>query len=239
MWHLLYTSYALQSWLSSSFLLPNYPIPPSMPSFTVPPATLPSLYLRLPPPSFWHLPKHRPISPAPFMFPGPSELCHGISHLSSPFWSFHSIWQDPDRSQTAWAGNNPWSVVFLLWNTPRSKIKETFSLPHQALQSQQVRSDTQTYAPGRWCQVEQTAWKHRWINVCANVRERNGNCPTNDLCARYGSAVSRAALQRCWADETSISRACPVSATAGLARPAKEKEGKHSFSGTAPPRGTV
>lgn len=122
------------------------------------------------------------------------------------------IWKRSRQESNCMSWRQLWKCIVPTLKQTTVKDK-TFSLPHQALQSQQVRSDTQTYAPGRWCQVEQTVWKHRWINVYTNLSERDGNYPRGPalhtwppegLCARCGSAVCRAALQWCWAAETNI-----------------------------------
>lgn len=104
MWHLPYPSCALKA--VALFLSPANRLyslfPAALTPFPVPLSPLPPLDLRLPPPSFWYLIKHRPLSLPPFLLPEPSWLSHVISLilflLSSftSFWSFHYI---SDRSQ--------------------------------------------------------------------------------------------------------------------------------------------
>lgn len=103
MWHLLCPSCALKVVV---LLLPLANrlysfLPAALTPFTVPPALLAPLDLRLPPYSFWDLIKHRPLSLPPLLLPEPSWLSHVISLipflLSSfiSYWSFHYI---SDRS---------------------------------------------------------------------------------------------------------------------------------------------
>lgn len=60
-------------------------------------------------------------------------------------------------------------------------------------------------------------------------------CPVRERYVQGGCAVMLGG----WNQHLTSSCARLGSATAQFARPAKEKEGKHSFSGTAPPRGDV
>lgn len=75
------------------------------------------------------------------------------------------------------------------WNKPSHCLTKHYNHSKLGL-------DALSYAPGRRCQVEQIAWKHRWINVYTDFRERDGNyltspalptCPRNRLCARTGA----------------------------------------------------
>lgn len=140
------------------------------------------------------------------------------------------------------------AVYYSYLETDRaSTMKQTFSLPHPALQSQVWHIDLCTWQvmPGGTDSLK--AQGNKYLHQFQGERQRlcpgpcspcmsHGCVPVQERC------VQGRAGRWCWGGWnqhlTSISCAHP-GAAARSALPAKEKQGKHSFSGTAPPRGDV